>query len=165
MAQALLDGELGPRRPGVAVRSGGFLADGCAADPFAVTALAELGHDLTAHRSRRLRPADVDGADLVVAMTREHVRRLVATRPQAWDRCFTLKELVRRGQAVGPRGDEALADWLARVGDGRRPADLLGAGAIDDVADPIGQPLAAFRATAAELADWCRRAADLLAPT
>jgi protein-tyrosine-phosphatase len=140
MAAALLGAALTPRLPEVVVRSGGFLADGRPADPLAVAALAELGLDLTRHRSRRLTRGDVAGADVVLAMSREHVRRLVALDAAVWPRYFTVKEFVRRS-----------------------PAQLLGPDAHDDVADPIGQPLDAFRATAVELRFWCQHAADALA--
>ncbi len=164
MAAALLEAALTPTHPDAAVRSGGFLADGHPADPHAVAALAELGLDIARHRSRRLTARDVGGADVVLAMGREHVRRLVALEPAVWPRAFTVKEFVRRARQTGGRAPgEATAAWLDRVGAGRSPAQLLGADADDDIADPIGQPLPAFRATAAELQFWCRHAADLLA--
>ena len=38
----------------------------------------------------------VEGHDLVLTMTREHLREVVALDPGAWPRTFTLKEIVRR---------------------------------------------------------------------
>jgi protein-tyrosine phosphatase len=163
MAAALLVAALTPSFPDAVVRSGGFLADGHPADPFAVAALAVLGLDLARHRSRRLTAGDVAGADLLLAMGREHVRGVVALEPAVWPRAFTIKEFVRRARQAGGRGTgEPTAAWLERVGAGRRPGELLGADANDDIADPIGQPLEAFRATAAELQFWCRHAAAVL---
>jgi hypothetical protein len=52
--------------------------------------------------------------------------------------------------------------WLAAVGDGRERIDLVGRSPEDDVADPLGGDLAAYRATAAELADLVQRLARLL---
>jgi protein-tyrosine-phosphatase len=83
--------------------------------------------------------------------------------PAAWPRAFTLKELVRRGQRIGPRmTGEPLADWVARASDGRDHRDLLGSSAEDDVADPFGGSASDFEATAvlldqltADLADLC----------
>ena len=64
----------------------------------------------------------VAAADLVIGMAREHVREVAVLDPTASTATFTLKELVR-GASVrrGPRRrDESLADWLARLGEGRR---------------------------------------------
>ena len=65
-------------------------------------AAAEVGVDLGDHRSRALtRTLLVDeGADLVLTMTREHLRHVAALEPDAWPRAFTLKELVRRSGEV-----------------------------------------------------------------
>ncbi|HVW34080.1 MAG TPA: hypothetical protein VHL53_16205, partial [Acidimicrobiia bacterium] len=98
-------------------------------------------------------------------MGRSHVREAVALAgPGVLPRAFTLKELVRRGEARGGRGpDEPLGDWLARLAAGRRPADLLGENPADDVADPVGGPKKDYERTAAELDDLATRLARLLA--
>ena len=67
-----------------------------------------------------------------------------------------------RGEAVGPAAD--LSSWLATVGRDRRPVDLLGQHADDDIADPIGQPDAAYEQTAAVLAELVERLGRLLDP-
>ena len=62
-----------------------------------------------------------DGADLVLVMTREHVRDVVVLDRDAWSRTFTLKELVRRAQGVEPpSAADGVAGWLRRLGEGRR---------------------------------------------
>src|SRR5688572_16289124 len=82
----------------------------------AVAAMATRGLDLNAHRSRLTTPDLLAGADLVLTMERAHVREAVATNPAAWPKTFTLKELVRRATAVGPRHPEQpLDDWLASL--------------------------------------------------
>jgi protein-tyrosine-phosphatase len=82
-----------------------------------------------------------------------------------FSRCFTLKELVRRGEAAGPRRrDEQLDAWLARVSTDRRPMELLGESAEDDVADPyLGSPKV-YAACIAELDDLVQRLVDLVWP-
>ena len=120
--------------------------------------LGERGIDLTGHRSRTVTREILLGADLVVAMAREHVREAVVAAPEAWSKIFTLKELVRRGEAAGPRrAGEPLDDWLARVGQGRRISDLAGAATADDVADPYGGPRSAYERLATELDDLLDR--------
>jgi protein-tyrosine-phosphatase len=95
---------------------------------------------------------DLERAELTLAMARENLRHAVVTAPAIWPRAFTLKELVRRGEAVGPRAPgESLAGWLARAHDGRERTALLGDSAADDVADPTGGPLGGYADTAAML--------------
>jgi protein-tyrosine phosphatase len=147
--------------PGV-VRSAGITGMDGPPPPGAVAALAARGHDITGHRGRTAQVADLDGADLVLGMAREHVRHVVAVAPEAWPRTFTLKELVRRGRLVGPRvPGEPLAAWLDRAGHGRDHRDLLGRSAEDDVADPYGGPAGQFELTAALLDQLTRELADL----
>lgn len=167
MAQALLARRLVALGRSATVRSGGMLSEGEPPHPEVVAAMAAHGLDVSAHRSHRVTPADLDRADLTLAMGRENLRYAVVMAPAAWPRAFTLRELVRRGAAIGPRRPgEALADWLARAHDGRRRAALLGDYAGDDVADPIGRPRSCYAETAAilsglvdELADLCWTAA------
>jgi protein-tyrosine-phosphatase len=161
MAAVLLAARLEER--GVHVSSAGLITDGWPATDEGVAAMAARGFDTSSHRSRRMTARMLAEADLVVAMAREHVREAVGLEPGVWPRVFTLKELVRRGERVGPRSpDQPLGEWLAAVHDGRRTADLLGASPDDDVADPIGRPQAAYDATASELEELVTRLANLL---
>ena len=125
--------------------------------------MAHRGLDTSGHRSRRLRPDLVAGADIVIGMARVHVREAVALVPDALGRAFTLKEIVRRGEERGGRAPgEPLEAWLARLSAGRRTADLLGDSDADDVADPIGGPRRSYERTADELDDLTARLARLL---
>ena len=160
MAEVLLRRAL----PGAEVSSAGTMYEGgVEASGGSVRAMAARGLALDAHVSRRLEREMLD-ADLVLGMTRAHVRDAVVLEPSAFGRAFTLKELVRRGEAVGPRRPgQGLADWLAEVGEGRRTVDLLGESPDDDVADPIGRPDAEYERTAVELEGLVERLAILLA--
>ena len=140
------------------VASAGLLQSGQPASAHGVDILRGRGLDMTAHRSRSMSRDILSSSDLILGMAREHVREAVVLDPALWRRTFTLKELVRRGEAVGPRrADESLADWLERVGQGRRIAELTGSSHADDVADPIGGPRAAYERMAAELDDLIGR--------
>jgi protein-tyrosine phosphatase len=135
-----------------------------ATDP-TVQAGRKLGLDLTLHASTRVEPAAVADADLVVAMERRHVQELVVLAPGTFGRTFTLRELARRGDAVGARRPgESTAAWLARVAKGRRPADMLGASAIDDIADPTGSRASDHLSTAEEIDKLAAHALELLFP-
>jgi protein-tyrosine-phosphatase len=136
------------------VRSAGLLDEGQPAHDHGVAVLSALGLDLSAHRSQTMTAQLLRGADLVLAMAREHVREAVVRAPDTFPRTFTLKEIVRRGKEVGPRQPgEPLERWLGRVHAGRSPRDLMGFGTKDDIEDPIGQPRAAYERMVDELTD------------
>ena len=152
--------------PGVTVRSAGLLVDGEPPAPLATSAMADRGLDISAHLSRVVRAADLAAAGLVLAMARAQLRAAVVLAPAGWPRAFTLKELVRRGEQIGPRPPGlSLADWLALAHEGRDRAALLGDSPDGDVADPIGGPPQAFAQTAALLSQLTSRLADLCWPS
>jgi protein-tyrosine phosphatase len=169
MAGALLARELTAAGDSVLVRSAATAGrDGIPPPAEVVSVMAAYGRDVSGHRSQVATAGDLGGADLVLAMTREHLRHAVVVAPATWPRAFTLRELVRRGDLAGRRQpEEALPGWLARVHAGRSRTALLGDSAEDDIADPIGGPLSGYEQTAAELwqltgrlADLCRAAPD-----
>jgi len=152
MAEALLTDRLAALGSATTVRSGGMLGEGEPPRPEAMTAMAGYGLDIAMHRSRQVTAEDLEAADLTLAMARENLRHAVVTAPAVWPRAFTLRELVRRGGAVGPRATaQSLADWLARAHDGRERTALLGDSAADDVPDPTGGPLRGYAQAAATL--------------
>jgi protein-tyrosine phosphatase len=162
MAQALLTDRLATQGSAATVQSGGMLGDGQPPPPEAIAAMAGYGLDIAAHRSRRVTAQDLEGAGLTLAMARENLRHAVVAAPAVWPRAFTLRELVRRGDVVGPRAPaESLAGWLARAHDGRERTALLGDSAADDVADPTGGPPGAYTETAAILSGLIDRLVDL----
>jgi protein-tyrosine phosphatase len=163
MAEALLRHRLAGMGVEATVGSAGLLRPDQPASGHGVDILRERGLDMTAHRSRTMSRELLRSSDLIVAMAREHVREAVVLDPALWPRTFTLKELVRRGEAIGSRRPgEPLADWLARARLGRRIADLTGASPADDVADPYGGPRPAYERMAAELDDLLDRLVDLV---
>ncbi len=95
-------------------------------------------------------------------MARDNLRYAVITEPGVWPRAFTLKELIRRGEQIGPRPPgEPFAEWLSRAHAGRERTSLLGDSAEDDVADPAGGPRRAYAATASLLDQLVMRLAEL----
>lgn len=163
MAEAILADRLARRDVEAEVGSAGLLFDGQPASPPAVEVLAELGIDLSSHRSRIMTAEALTGADLIIAMERRHVREVAVLDTELFARTFTLKELVRRIDTVGPRDpDEAIDSYLARLGGGRQPIAFLGADVRDDVDDPIGRDVARYRATHAELDHLLGRVLDAL---
>jgi len=165
MAEAFLRHRLEGRRVDVHVGSAGLRFVGEPASANGVDVLAERGIDLSAHRSRIFDPDLLRGTDLAIAMARDHLREAVLAYPEIWGRAFTLKELVRRGDMIGPRAPgESIDGWLARAHAGRNRADLLGASSVDDVEDPIGLPRSQYEKTADELSELVDRLVDLVWP-
>ena len=138
---AVLHRELSARGIAAKVRSAGIRAQvGHPADPVMAELLSRRGLDLTRHASQQADHATATGVSLVITASRAHLRVLVADLGASFNRSFTLRELARRAERVPPRQpNEALDDWLMRLGEGRSPGDLLGRDAADDLADPTGR--------------------------
>jgi protein-tyrosine phosphatase len=172
MAEALLRAGLAARLPEqeaarVEVSSAGTHGyEGAPMEPHARTALAALGVDGEQFRARALVAEHVEGADLVLAATREHRAAAVLLDPSAAGRTFTLRELARLtagvealpGEDVVARGHALVAAAAGARGTLRpsRPGD-------DDVADPYRARLKAFSACAAVVAEALQGPLDLLA--
>lgn len=123
-------------------------------DPSTIAAADAVGIDIRDHESRFITAEllATDGADLIITMTRGHLRDVVATDPDTWPRTFTLKELARRTAAASPPyPPETFTAWRARIAAGRRASDLLRPDANDDVADPYGGPRGGHTTMIAEL--------------
>lgn len=156
IAEELLRREL-VRRFGAAapdVSSAGTIAwDGNPATPETVIAARERGVEIQGHRARGLTRAMVDEADLVLCMAAEHRRSVIDASPAAADRTFALKELVRLLDQI-PVDGTGLPDELGeRVkGAAEVRADGFAGNPYDEgIADPLGQPMAAYRGVAWEL--------------
>jgi protein-tyrosine phosphatase len=158
MAAALLQRRL----PALDVTSAGSLPGGRAASGGSVRAMATRGLVLDDHVSRTLDPEVIATADVIICMARGHLREVVVTVPAALPKTFTLRELVRRGEAAGTAS--SLGAWLALVGSGRTTAELLGDDPNDDIADPVGGPDSEYERTAAQLEDLVERLGRLLDP-
>jgi protein-tyrosine phosphatase len=164
MAEALLAQRLAAAGIEAEVSSAGQLDAGVPASSGSVRAMAARGIDLDTHRSRVMTRELVEDADLVVCMARSHLREAAVAAPRAFSRTFTLRELVRRGEALGRRRPgQTIGEWLEEVSAGRRSGDLLGDDPNDDVADPIGGPDREYERTAAQLEDLIDRLVRLLA--
>jgi len=125
----------------------------------------EIG--LTTHRSHRPRRTDVTEANLIIGLQRQHVREavLASHKGEAWNRTFTLWELVRRGFRAGhDHRDDRSMRGLGELHRGRRSEELLGASPLDDVSDPFGKSLSEYQTTAETLADLVQALSTLAFP-
>ncbi len=128
------------------VRSAGFLEGGRPAEEAAVQTSAAKGLDLSGHVSRQLTPTVVRSADLVLAMTSEHVRDLMQMNPDGLGQMFTLGSFVRLAIGVGPRTpDVSFSTWVAQVASTRTSDELFAD--TEDISDPMGRPIDEFRKT------------------
>ena len=125
------------------------------ATPKAIEAMADLGIDISEHRSRKLAAVHLD-VDLVVAMTRDHAGAVMAHDPRTRDRVFLPAELVRLLREHEHRS-------LTEIGATRTGAAIGRAG--EQVADPAGEGLDVYRATAARLDRDLSALVDTLAAT
>ncbi|MGH9041744.1 MAG: hypothetical protein ACRDZ3_16115 [Acidimicrobiia bacterium] len=144
------------------VHSAGFASPGRPVPDHGLAVMAARGFDTSSHRSRRLSAELARPADLIVAMAGEHVAEIHDLHPDLWARTFTLKELVRRGEQLGPRrAGEDLGGYVARLHAGRSFPGTNGWS--DDVDDPYGGPRSVYEHAAAEIDDLTNRLARLLA--
>lgn len=164
MAMGLLAHHLELRGMDARVHSAGTIGWGGPATAHAVEILAERGIDLSEHESRRLSPAIVTDADLVLGMTRDHVTGSLNHDPGARERTFVMGEVVRLGRKVGPRRPgQSVRDWCAQVAALRLPNRPPGIGG-DEIADPVGEGMAVYQRTAEQLDRLCAELATLLVP-
>lgn len=150
------------------VRSAGTADVRAPMDRNTIAAAEASGVDLSSHTARVLTREilDTDGADLVLTMTREHLRYVVRLDPTAWPRTFTLKEIARRSRLIAPATAESggFLAWRERVAAGRRAADLLRPDPADDVEDPYGAPRREHERMVEEISRSLGWLDDILAP-
>ena len=140
MAGALLAGD-----PDLAVETRGtHVVEGLPMSVRTRTALSALGVVNHVHRSQQLTDEDVDAADIVLAMAREHVEYIRRRHPQAAARTATLKRLARDLQP----GPEPLAERVAAL----RLDDVV-LEHWEDVDDPAGGDEDVFHECANQIRD------------
>lgn len=132
-------------------------------DATMVKAAREAGIDLKDHVSRPIDRTELEQAQLVLAMDRGHIERIVPDAPSVWPRIFTLPELVRRAEAlpIDTRVD-SIENWLLVVGSGRTTDDIFNAPGEDDIADPHGQSIGKHRAAVERIDSLAARLAELM---
>lgn len=147
-----------------AVTSSGTMGlTGSGAMPESIEAAAERGTDIAGHVARRLSVAQIQQADLVVAMAREHREAVARRGAEAEAKAFTLKELTRILEHVplaGPGGAPLSLRARVEAADADRRAGFPGNPRDEDIADPLGMPLESYRAVAWELDGWTDRLVD-----
>jgi protein-tyrosine phosphatase len=151
-----LERRFGQKAPGVSSAGVGAW-DGTEVTDGSRIAAAERGTDIAGHRARMVTAELVRQADLVLCMAAEHRWAIEELAPDAASRTFTLKELVRLLESSPANG--SAPSLRARVADAAetRARGFAGNPSDEDVADPLGQPLEAYRGVAWELDELTRR--------
>ena len=145
------------------VLSGGVIEGGESSPGMLIEVGLRHGIDLSSHRSRQLTSELLEGADLVLCMTRLHVRDVSVMNPLAWPVSFTMIEYLRstreRGSSIAAL---SLTDRVALTHGSRTPGALLSAGRSEDIQDPMGKGIEAFVELAEILEVQTEAVADLL---
>ena len=149
MGEAVLRHRAQSTGTAIDVSSAGFLLDGESPPADTIAVMAELGLDISGHRSRIVQPEMVRAADLVVTMERSHARSLAVDVPDAADKVHTLGAVVA-GLAQPGSSRRPFVERITTLGGQRAASDLLGRG-DDEVADPYGRARKYHRRTADRL--------------
>jgi protein-tyrosine phosphatase len=158
----MLDRSLLERDIDAIVESAGFLDAGMPACPMMNAFGAELGIDLSYHRSRQVDPFVIGEARLVLAMERRHARDLMVTFDVGFERIFTVGGFVAQSVSTPPMG-EGFDEWLGRIAPCRTHAEFLGANCDHDVVDPHGESKRIHRRAFDHLQTAMDQVADVVA--
>jgi protein-tyrosine phosphatase len=162
MMAALLDSMLTARlgEGAAELRSSGFGPAGLPPIVDAVEAMRRRGLDISGHRSTATTAALVDGADLILTAERDHVVKIAALSPDAFERAMTLPEFLAASSPVDPGVDirTAVAS-LSR----RRTASGYLREPVPEIVDPTGSSPRLFEAVVVVIEQQCRDAAAWLA--
>jgi protein-tyrosine-phosphatase len=132
--------------------SGTWAYVGSAPTPEAAKVAADLGADISSHRSRPLNAEQVETADVVVAMTSVHLKEIADVCPGAREKVLLMKEL----REIEPR--PALGAGVPALVAGQRPSWRRAL----DLDDPIGLPLSAYQRCAKEIHEATELLANVL---
>lgn len=127
------------------VSSAGLLAGGHPVPKNGLKVASEFDLDLSAHRSRRADLRNLAGWDVILTMTREHIREIVAANPALWPRVFTIKQFRRWIERNPPSRRARLGAWIDVAAAERSRFDMVGADPDDEIDDPLFSPPEGWR--------------------
>jgi low molecular weight protein-tyrosine phosphatase len=133
------------------IASAGMIKGGYPVPRIGLQVASEVGLDLAAHRSRQADIANLGCWDVILTMTREHIRELIAADPALWPRVFTIKQFRRWLESTVPSRHAKLGAWIDIVAAGRSRYDMVGNNPDDEIEDPLHSPPDAWREMASEL--------------
>lgn len=157
MAERLLITRLGAGSPVTVVSAGTMALVGHPLDASCAIVLSEYGADPDEHFGRRLTPALIAAADVILTAQLLHRSFVLQSAPLAFRHTFTLREFVRLSAGLGEVDVErstvqALRDRVAQVA-AQRGITGSATSAEDEIADPFGASLEVMRSCAAQIAE------------
>lgn len=161
LARRSFDDAFGAAAAQVGTSSAGTHAfDGSPMHSGSAQVLSEWGVDAGDFVSRRVDQSILSGADLVLTAAREQRAACVTMAPATIRRTFTVRQFARFAAAVPPAAGsggpaQRLESLLTRIASVRHLVPPVSADA-DDLPDPVGLPVGAFRACADELGQAMR---------
>ncbi len=143
-AEALARAQFGEQ--GRAFRSAGFLIPDQPCPDHMITSLAELGVDVSQHRSYQLNEPSLEAADIVLTMEGKHVQDATLIAPDTFHKIFPLKQAA---SILSDWSTVSVENFLAEANQSRDPRQYL-----DnrwDVADPYGGKLKGYKKAVQEI--------------
>jgi protein-tyrosine phosphatase len=144
--------------------SAGLMQGGRRMPPTGVQVSREWGVDMSHHVSRRADRRDLRGWDVILTMSREHVRELVAADSELWPRVFTLPQFARWLDEHPPSRHVLIREWIEQEAADRPRSDMIGSSPDDDIADPVDEPADKWRELISRLTAELDSVASHLAP-
>jgi protein-tyrosine phosphatase len=121
-------------------------------------AVREYGIDTSHHVARRVTPAMVNDADLILTADSGQRSTILQVQPLVFRRTFTMREFGRLGAELGSLTGEitvqALHKRVAEVADQRGVVEP-GPPGSDDIADPLGGGIDVARGTVTRIDEAC----------
>lgn len=146
------------------VASAGFLPSGSHTPSLGVQVAGQHGLDLAKHISVRVGARLVGVSDLILTMTREHAREIVALAPETWPRVYPLKQFTELLSQVTLPRRAIFRDAAVMVGETRKVNAILGNPGYDAVQDPMGRSALVWEAVIEDLSTHIDKVATAFAP-
>ena len=127
---------------------------------FAEEVLRERGVLVPGHRAVQVTRDQIMEADLILAAARQHRAAIVTMAPPALGRTFTIRQFARLVDQIEQiTAADPVELGLQLVDDAKFARGMMQPVPVeqDDVADPMGRPIAVFRECADQLDDAVRR--------
>lgn len=122
------------------IGSAGLIRGGQPVPPNGLQVASEFDLDLLHHQSKQVDARNLTGWDVILTMTREHIREIIAVNPALWPRVFTIKQFRRWLEENPPSRRARLGLWIDVAAAERSRFDAIGADPNDEIADPMHSP-------------------------
>ena len=163
MAEAFLKEQLVQAYSEIKVLSAGTNAENnLNATEEAIKAMEKFEIDLSNHKTRLLDQHIVDGAELIIVMTRPHELSISKIQQKARNRTFLIGEIVRLGSLISNSGKlPPINSWVKEL-HSARGGHMTSGRAADEIPDPFGKSFEEYEKVAKKLHGICEVLSKLL---